>query len=220
MKEKIELALLPYKKMSRGDIHVFATPNQINSLEPFLPMLDILEEAHEDDIVKLEIFCYGGCLSVVKTVTNAMMRSKALIHTVNKGVAYSGGSALLMAGDTIEVEPFSNLMIHSSHGWQPYDTEQELYTSAEYHRRELVEYYNEIYKGFLTEDEISSVLAGTPIWVSYDEQNLRLENLFATKEAEFAKIMEENAPPSREDLKKLTKDQILEKLLGPVGEEE
>jgi ATP-dependent protease ClpP protease subunit len=220
MKEKIELPSLPYKKMSRGDVHVFSTPSDIDSLEPFLPMLDILAEAHEDDIVKLEIFCYGGCLSVVKTLTNALMRSKALVHTVNKGVAYSGGSALLMAGDTIEVEPFSNLMIHSSHGWQPYDTEQELYTSTEYHRKELVEYYNEIYKGFLDEDEISTVLAGTPMWMSAEEQNVRLEKLFAAKEAEFAKVLAENAPPSREDLKKLTKDQILEKLLGPLEDVE
>jgi len=213
------LKVLPYRRLSRGEVHIFSTPSSIDTLEPFLPMLDILEDAHEDDVVKLEIFCHGGCLSVVKAITNAMINSKATIHTINKGVAYSGGSALLMAGDTIEVEPFSNLMIHSSHGWQPYDTEQELYTSTEYHRKELKEYYTFIYKDFLSEEELDKILAGTPIWLSAEEQGARLEYMFNKRQEDMEFALKESMP-SREDLKKKTKNELLDILLGEEGEGE
>lgn len=213
MKNK-ELNTLPYKKASRGDIHVFQTPESIESLDQFLPLLDVLEDAHEDEIVKINIFCYGGSLAVVKAITNAMMSSRATVHTVNKGVAYSGGSAILMAGDTIEVDPMSNLMIHSSHGWLGYDTEAEHFTSTEYHRKELQEYYHFIYKDFLTEDEINDVLKGTPVWMNSEEQNKRFEKMFESREKEHKEFLDQMSPPSREELMKLTKREILNMFMG------
>ena len=158
-------------------------------------------------------FVMGGVFPWTKTVVNSIMESKATVTTVNKGVAYSAGGFILLAGDYIEVKPFSNLMIHSSHCSYGHNTEQEIYTQVDFHREELKQFYEFIYKDFLSPEEINTVLSGTPIWLDHSEQESRLDTLFEKREKEYQDILEKNKAPSKESLKKKTKDELVDLIL-------
>ena len=205
--------IISYKSVPISNAYMFTTPRELHTIEQVQPLLDVLDEAVEGDLVQVNVFCYGGSISLAKTVVNSIMESKATVTTVNKGVAYSAGGFILLAGDYIEVKPFSNLMIHSSHCSYGHNTEQEIYTQVDFHREELKQFYEFIYKDFLSPEEINTVLSGTPIWLDHSEQESRLDTLFEKREKEYQDILEKNKAPSKESLKKKTKDELVDLIL-------
>lgn len=209
------LEVCTYKKCSLGDKHVFRTPEDIICLDQFSTLLDICDQSHQDEIIQLDIFCYGGSLDVTKAVCNALQSCKATVVTRNLGVAYSGGSMLLLAGDRIELLPHSRLMIHTASSGSPRNIEPENYERIVHSRKDIRDWYHYIYKDFLTEEEIDgTILKGTPMWFSCEDAGPRLERMFEQRTKEFEEYCRQQELPSRESLMKMSKKEILNIFLG------
>ena len=65
----------------------------------------------------------------------------------------------------------------------------------------MKQFYEFIYKDFLSPEEINTVLSGTPIWLDHSEQESRFETLFEKREKEYQEILEKNKAPQRNLLK-------------------
>lgn len=217
MSDSIEEKGCTYKVRSLGDRHVFSTPRYINDISQFDKLLSVCEEAHEDEVIVLNVFCYGGCLDTTKTVYNALRMTNATVYTVNKSVAASGGSILLLAGDSIGVEPFTYTMIHTaSYGHYP-NVAPEIKANTDFCDRDIRTFYEEVYEGFLTEDELSDVLKGSPLYVyDVDEHKDRLERMFELRKQQEEDFYEEQSLglPTKEELLKKTKAELVAMMIG------
>lgn len=205
-----------YKKQSLGDKHVFSTPSYIEDIEQFDKLLEVCENAHEDEVIILNVFCYGGSADVTMTVYNALMSTPATVYTINKSVAYSGGSILLLAGQNIGYEPLARTMIHTSTvGYYP-DKLPEVETAIESHSKFLKEFYTDVYTGFLTEEEISDVLKGRPVYIMGEEHNDRLERLMEHRRSLYEDFEKEQGVgiPTKEELLKKTKKELVALMVG------
>lgn len=205
-----------YKKQSLGDKHVFSTPCYIEDIGQFDKLLEVCENAHEDEVIILNVFCYGGSADVTMAVYNALLSTPATVYTINKSVAYSGGSILLLAGQNIGYEPLARTMIHTSTvGYYP-DKLPEVETAIESHSRFLKEFYTDVYTGFLTEEELSDVLKGRPVYVCGEEHNDRLERLMEHRRALSEDFEKEQSVgiPSKEELLKKTKKELVSMMVG------
>lgn len=210
-----------YRVRSLGDQHCFNIPRRIRDIDQFDKLLSVCEEAHEGEEIVLNIFCYGGCLDTTKAVYNALRMTKATVYTVNKSVAASSGSVLLLAGDIISIEPFSYTMVHTaSYGNYP-NVAPEIKANTDHCDRDIKSFYQEVYAGFLTEEELSDVLKGSPLYTyDVDEHKDRLERMFALRKQQEEEFYEGQSQrlPTKEDLLKKTKKQLVDMIVGEDDE--
>ena len=220
MNDKLENGC-SYKVRSLGEQHCFTTPRYIEDISQFEKLLNVCEEAHEDEVIVLNVFCYGGCLNTTKTVYNALRMTNATVYTVNKSVAASGGSVLLLAGDSIGIEPYAYTMIHTAtYGHYP-DKAPEIKASTDFHDRDIRTFYEEVYKGFLTDEELTDVLKGSPIYIhDLSEHKERLERMFEYRKSIEEEFYEEQSQglPTKEDLLKKTKKELVAMMVGEDDE--
>ena len=126
-----------------------------------------------------------------------------------------------MAGDNIGYEPHARTMVHTSTlGFYP-DKLPEIETSVESHSKFLKEFYTEVYTGFLTEEELSDVLKGKPLYIGGEEHNERLERLMEYRKSLHEDLQKEHSQelPTREELLKKTKSQLVAMMIGEVEED-
>lgn len=205
-----------YKKQSLGDKHVFDTPEYIEHLGQFQNLIDVCEDAHQDEVIVLNVMCNGGRFDVTTRVFNALRNTEATVLTINQNVAASGGSILLLAGDQIGYAPFSTTMIHTSTLGQYPDKLPEVLGSVTHHDKTLRDFYTEVYTGFLTEEELEDVLKGQPIYVYDDEHNERLERMFEFRKSLEEEFIKEHGMelPTKEELLKKTKRELVAMMVG------
>lgn len=205
-----------YKKSSLCDKHIFTTPEVIESLDQFNSLLDVCEYAHEDEVIVLNILCYGGSVDVTLAVYNALRSTKATVSTINKSVAASGGSILLLAGDNIGYNRNSYTMVHTSSYSTGFNTNPENFNSALNSEQRIRDIYHDVYQGFLTEQEIEDVLKGTPIYILDKAHDDRLKRLMDLREKEYEKY---TSHFSQDELLKKSKKDLVDIILGNNKEE-
>lgn len=212
-----EIIKCRYRKQSLGEKHVFDTPRIIEDISQFEQLMDVCEAAHEDEVVILNVLCRGGCLDTTIAVYNSLRMTEATVYTVNKAVAASAGSMLLLAGDVIGVMPHAYTMIHApAYGMYP-DRSPEVKTKVEFTDDSIKSFYEDVYKGFLTDEELSDVLKGTPIYVKDVDHKARLESLLNYRkdlEEEVLQEIEGSPTPTKEELLKKTKKELVTMIVG------
>ncbi|QHZ59876.1 ATP-dependent protease [Alteromonas phage vB_AmeM_PT11-V22] len=216
MSEIMQFEKCGYKKQSLGDKHVFDTPEYIEHLSQFQQLIDVCEEAHQDEVIILNVMCNGGRFDVTTRVYNALMHTEATVLTINQNSAASGGSILLLAGDQIGYSPFSTTMIHTSTLGKYPDKLPEIKGGVDNHDTALRDFYKQVYTGFLTEEELEDVLKGQPLYVYDDEHHERLERLFEYRKSLQEEFQEEQSQglPTKEDLLKKTKKELVAMMVG------
>lgn len=139
----------------------------ITSPEEYFEVLEAIENTTGSLHVKLNTD--GGDLSTTIALYYAIKERElgsTLIEIVNK--AYSGGSVLALATYGLKVNPMSQMMIHSPSSMDG-GKHNEMKMSRQFSERQIEVFYKEVYSGFLTEEEIESVLADKDIWLNADE---------------------------------------------------
>lgn len=157
------------------NIHI---DDYIYELDYFRPLESILSGASENDTVKIHLSCNGGSVHTALTVYNWLMCSEAKIVVVLHK-AISGGTFFLLAADQVVLMPHSFVMVHSAMYGSPFDDQQKVKSFVEFHNEYLNNLAKDIYRGFMSEKEISDMLdSSKEFWMDRDEVENRMKNKF------------------------------------------
>jgi len=128
-------------------------------------MLQVLPEYAE---VTLHINNGGGHIDSALMVVDAIKNSDATIIAKLSGTVASAATIITMACDDITTTKYLSFMIHNySTGMSGKGHELKAYQN--FTDRELNRAFREIYKGFLSEEEMDRVIDGQDLWLNENE---------------------------------------------------
>ena len=141
----------------------------------------VLETAKEGDIVKLHINTGGGYIDSAFQIVAGIKKTKAFVIAHIVGTVASAGTIIALSCDELRVADFTQFMIHNySTGTQ--GKGHEVMDYINFNDRNLKEIFRKIYRGFLTDKEITSVINGKDMWLSSTDVVKRWDKFKETKE--------------------------------------
>lgn len=143
-----------------------------DSPETFREIIRAIEQARSVDTLILKINSHGGRTDSAQAIYVALLESKA--KTIAKVItAYSSGSIVTMACDEIQTTPHCTMMIHnaSAASWGKIG---EMKAQSSFLENHFKKWFEELYAGFLTTEEIADVFKGQDVWLREDDIKKRL----------------------------------------------
>lgn len=146
---------------------------EIRSAVYYRQVVNKIEELGEGDLVVFRISTPGGDLAGLVELLHAISNTDADTMAEVVGDAYSAGSLLALACDSIVIGKYANFLCHScSFGSRGKSTD------VQRHVQHLSKYaediFRECYEHFLTEEEIKDVLEGKELYLNNNEVSERL----------------------------------------------
>lgn len=186
--------LVSFGKQTKNVFHLWLI-DEIGDPRSFMKWFDILQTASEDDIVVIHVNSPGGSLWTALQIVTQIKMCQAQVLCQIEAACCSAATMIALACDGLYCYPFAHMMIHTSSGVQ-IGKQSDLKKSEEFFNPWLEDFFNEIYKHFLTKKEIQSVLNGTDMW-------LRSEEVMERFKRRVDIINRENNKAKREHMKKL-----------------
>lgn len=134
----------------------------------------LLRGVDESDTVVIRINSMGGRFDVAAQIMNAIRESKAQVVGVIEQECASAATMIFLVCDQWLVEPYGEMMIHyASYGAGGKGHE----VSARVHSNDKLfpKVFDDVYKHFLSEEEIDNVIKGQDLYLTQDEIVSRLE---------------------------------------------
>ena len=192
-----------------GHVHEFYITGTIESADEYSEWFHTIRNANATDVIKIHINSPGGDLWTAIQFVHVLAETEATIRIFVEGACMSAATLLFLMGHEFEVSPHAMFMIHNYSGGS-LGKGGEMYDNIVHERKWSENLLHDAYDGFLTQDEIKSVLDNKDLWMGTDEVLVRLEkrqayleNLQSRKEAEL-KSSEKTKKPARKP-KKSTK---------------
>lgn len=158
-----------------GKIIDFYLINEIRNIQDYLDFLREVENAKNEDVVKVHINNYGGALDVAMNIYDVLQQSKASIQISVEGACASAASMIMLAGNEWFIYPHAWVMIHSFSGVE-YGKWNEMKASHEFSARVTENRFRKLYKNFLTDEEIEDCLKGKDFYFDNEETLNRIQN--------------------------------------------
>lgn len=176
--DKLPIFNLPLKVQPLPDKTIidFYLPQEIDiSPKEYIDFFRALRDARQNDEVYLHINCFGGEVSTAFQIIDNLRDTQATVHISIEGNCCSAATLIALAGDDWDVYPHSYFMCHA-YSCLRWGKKQEIDSQHEFDKKWLEKNIREIYKGFLTDDEIDRMMRGEDFYFDADEIVERLEN--------------------------------------------
>lgn len=175
-----------YKKVV-AQLYEFYLSGEITEPEDYVEWFDTIRNATENDTIKIYINSQGGVVDTALQFMRVLSETNAHVICSIEGSCMSAATMVFLCAQEFEITPFSLFMMHNYSGGM-FGKGAELYDQAVFERKWSTEYFRYIYKDFLEEAEITSLLDNKDIWLSSDEVMERCQKLAnaRTKAAEAA----------------------------------
>lgn len=165
-----------------GKLIDYFLTEEIESIDDYIDFLREVEMAKPNDSIRLHINCYGGDVNVALNIYDALRNTEANVQINIEGIAASAASMIMLAGNYWSIYPHSCVMIHAWSSFS-YGKWNELEDRFKFEKEIWENQFREIYKKFLTDEEIEQCLKGKDFWFSADETSKRLDNYQAEEAA-------------------------------------
>lgn len=162
------------KTSSIGDDILIDIDTEFESPDTFREIIRAIENDRECDTVVLKINSHGGRTDSAQAVYAALLETKA--KTVARVItAYSSGSIVAMSCDEIQTTPHCTMMIHnaSAGAWGKIG---DMKTQTTFLENYFKSWFDELYAGFMTSEEIDDVFKGQDFWLNETDIKRRLPN--------------------------------------------
>ena len=131
-------------------------------------LIEVLNNATEQDLVMLNINSGGGMLDSAISIIDALRNTRANTLAWISGSAYSAAGLIALSCQNVEVGEFATLMCHNSqYGLGGYTTD--IKDRAVFEHKMISKIMHSVYKHFLSVDEVEAVLSNKTIWMDADE---------------------------------------------------
>ena len=158
----------------------------IGMSEDYNQWFQIIGAAGPNDCIVVHINSPGGVLDTAVQLYGALVSSEAMVNISVEGACCSGASMILMAADNIAVDPNSYFLIHSYTGGD-FGKFNNLQEGADFQKNWFPNIIKNVYKNFLTDDEIKTVLDGKDFWLKADDVITRFKKLAEIRQEELLK---------------------------------
>ena len=209
------LELLKTRKTSSGTttkplstMHEFYLTGEIESAENYVEWFDTIRHAGEHDVIKIYINSYGGDLFTAIQFLRVLAETAATKIVSVEGACMSAATMIFMCADNYEVTPHSVFMFHNYSGGT-IGKGGEMIDQLLHERKWSENLLKNIYEGFMTADEIESMLDNKDIWMDGEEVVKRINVKIQNKEKKATKTAEKKparktskAPAAKKPVKK------------------
>ena len=178
-----------YRKTA-ATVHEFYLSGEVAEASEYIDWFDTIRNAGANDTVKIYINSPGGDLYTTLQFLRVMGESEANIITSVEGACMSAATMIFLHGHTHEVTPNSLFMFHN-YSAGVFCKGGEMFYQLTFEREWSKNFMTEVYDGFLTGEEIQSMLNNRDIWMTSQEVIQRLEKMYAT-EAKLVEQLEAN----------------------------
>jgi len=168
-----------------AQIHEFYLSGEILEAEEYIEWFDIIRNSSAVDTIRIYINSGGGDLYTTLQFLRVMAETEAHIITSVEGACMSAATMIFLHGDQQEVTPHSLFMFHN-YSAGVFGKGGEMYDQLQFERKWSENFMREVYAGFLTGAEISSMMNNKDIWMTSDEVVERLTALAKLAEASEA----------------------------------
>ena len=152
-------------------------------------LIEVLNNATEQDLVVLNINSGGGHLDSAISIIDALRNTRANTLAWISGSAYSAAGIIALSCQNLEVGEFATLMCHNSqYGLGGYTTD--IKDRAVFEHKMISKIMHSVYKHFLSVDEVEAVLANKTIWMDADEIVERFAKMQEKLQDEFEAELE------------------------------
>jgi ATP-dependent protease ClpP protease subunit len=159
-----------------AQLHEFYLSGPVLDAEEYIDWFDTIRNASEIDTVRIYINSPGGDLYTTLQFLRVMSDTEATIVTSVEGACMSAATMIFLHGHTHEITPHSLFMFHN-YSAGTFGKGGEMYDQLQFERKWSENFMRAVYRDFLAEDEIQSMLNNRDIWMTSDEVAQRLEKL-------------------------------------------
>lgn len=128
----------------------------------------LLDTAKASTKVNIHINCLGGVIDSALMLVNSIRRSPAKTTAYLTGTVASAGTIIALACDNIEVSDHLSFMVHNYSSGM-IGKGHEMKARQKFTDDHLEEAFKDFYKGFLSEEEIQTIIDGADLWMGSSE---------------------------------------------------
>ena len=183
---------LQHFQRSQGTTHEFYLSGEIQEPEHYCEWFDVIRNAGSQDTIRIYINSVGGDLYTAIQFLRVFAETEAHVTCSIEGACMSAATMIFLHAHSFEVTPHSCVMIHNYSGGM-FGKGGEMYDQLQFERRWSEHFMSEVYRDFLTTEEIVSILNNRDIWMTTDEVIARRETLSRIRAEAAVKDMESNA---------------------------
>jgi ATP-dependent protease ClpP protease subunit len=183
-----------------AQIHEFYLVGEIGPAEDYLEWFDTIRHANETDAIKIYINSFGGDLFTAIQFLRVLSDTPATVICSVEGACMSAATMLFMCADHFEVTPHSVFMFHNYSGGA-IGKGGEMIDQLQHERKWSERLMKEIYKDFMTAEEIKAMLDNKDIWMDGEEVVKRI-NLRIQKAENPPKAPRKPRTPAKKSAKK------------------
>jgi ATP-dependent protease ClpP protease subunit len=147
----------------------------IEAPEQYTDMLHQIRNTSSNDTITLHLNSPGGSLATALQFYRCLGESQATIVASIEGECMSAATIIMMQADAYLISPHSMFMFHNYSGGV-FGKGGEMMDQLEFERLWSTNLLHEVYKDFLTEDEVNTILDNRDIWLTSDEVSERLQS--------------------------------------------
>lgn len=184
-----------------GNLITIYLSGEIGPPETYISAFDAIRHAQETDIIKFNINSPGGDLFTTIQFLRAIAECKGMIIASAEGACMSAATMIFLSADRYEISEHSLFMFHNYSGGT-FGKGGEMYDQLTKERKWSEKIIRKLYEGFLTPDEIRSILDNKDIWMDGEEVMKRLEK--KVKEILTKKSPAKKKAPAKKANKKTT----------------
>jgi ATP-dependent protease ClpP protease subunit len=173
-----------------AQVHEFYLTGTIEEPENYLEWFDTIRHAGEHDLVKIYINSYGGDLFTAIQFMRVLADTEATVVCSVEGACMSAATMVFMCADQFEVTPHSVFMFHNYSGGA-IGKGGEMIDQLLHERKWSERLMNEVYKDFMTDEEIKSMLDNKDMWMDGEDVVVRMN----TRIARLQQAMQKAAAP-------------------------
>jgi ATP-dependent Clp protease protease subunit len=161
-------------------VHKFYLSGDIKSPAEYVQWFETIRNSSENDVIVVHINSYGGDLFTAIQFMRVFAESKANVVASVEGACMSAATIIFLSAKHWEISNHSMFMFHN-YTSATIGKGGEMYDNIIHERKWSEKLWQDIYSGFLTANEIKSILDSKDIWMSGEEVSKRLQEKFAPK---------------------------------------
>jgi ATP-dependent protease ClpP protease subunit len=174
------------------NVHEFYLSGEIESAENYIQWFDTIRHAGETDVIKIYLNSPGGDVFSAVQFMRVLQETDANIVMSVEGICASAATMIMLCGNTFEISDHTMFMFHNYSGGT-FGKGGEMLDQLKHERKWSEKLLRDVYKDFLTNDEVTSLLENKDIWMDAMEVGERLK-------AKQAKIEADNVAKEEEKL--------------------
>lgn len=168
------------------NVHEFYLSGEIESPENYIQWFDTIRHAAESDVIKIYINSHGGDVFTAIQFMRALRETSANVVISVEGICASAATMIMLCGETFEISEHSMFMFHN-YSSGVFGKGGEMFDQLKHERAWSESLLRDVYKHFLTDEEITSMLENKDIWMDGTDVIKRLKDRQEILDAEADK---------------------------------